>query len=362
MRNIVFAVVVILVFYPGAGVAQSENPLKPTFVAKSTFVYLADSRDKLLQPQGYAYLPAGTRFLAFDKIVTYLGSRRRLILTETGLWAYIKDTDDHFWNPTRIAFFRDNEQVIIVRQRYSLSTKLSDELSLNITLTPSEHYRLARHDDRGVVVAIDNRKLTKMDRSVVIEALVPFSYVSIWDRNDQLALNGINPFEESVLDNTVWGISKDCDTTETRSIKIGGGFGIDISKYFAFLKLNSDAEIKRMQEFGASVNVARWYYKRSGKDGLYSVTRKTACTGTGDMTYSYNNADHLETVFTKDLAKHQGLACDGATGQVLVSCPDQYFRLESFLVARNYSSDEIPFIISRVAKFKDMYSGGCAEK
>lgn len=362
MRNIVFAVVVILAFFPGIGFAQSVNPLKSTFVAKSTFVHLAASRDKILQPQGYAYLPAGTRFMAFDKIATYLDSRRRLILTETGLWAYIKDTDEHYWNPSRIDFFRDNEQVIIVRKRYSLSTKLSDELSLNITLTPSELYRLARHDDRGVVVAIDYRKLTRMDRSVVIEALIPSSYVSIWVRDDQLSINGINPFEESILSNAVWGISKDCDTTETRSISLGSGVGIDIRKYFAFLKLNSDAEIKRMQEFGAAVNVTRWYYKRSGKDGLYSVTRKTACTGTGDMTYSYNNADHLETVFTKDLAKSQGLPCDGATGQVLVSCPDQYFGIESFLVARNYSSDEIPFIISRVAKFKDMYSGGCAEK
>ncbi len=362
MRVVILVVIVIQVLWFGTGNSQAEKVLEPTFIAKSTFVNLADSKSKTLQPQGYAYLPAGTRFLAFEKIVTYLGSKRRLILTESGLWAYIKDTDEQYWNPTRIDFFRENEQVAIIRQKYSLSMKLSDEISLNITLTPSEHYRLARQDDRGVFVAIDNRKLAKLDRSVVIETLIPFSCVTIWDRNDKLVFADTHPFEESVYNNTIWGIYKDCDTTETRTLKIGGGFGIDISKYFAFLKFNSDAEIKRMQEFGASVNVARWYYKRSEKDGHYSVTRKIACTGSGEVAYSYNNVDHLEVVLTKELAGNQGIACDGATGQILVSCPDQYFKIESFLLARNYSLDEIPFAISRVAKFKDLYSGVCAEK
>jgi hypothetical protein len=90
--------------WPVVGNSQSEEPLEALFIAKSTFVYLAEPESKNIL-QEFAYLPAGTKFLAFKTMIDYLGSKRRIILTEGGIWAYIRDGDDYYWNPQKIDSF-----------------------------------------------------------------------------------------------------------------------------------------------------------------------------------------------------------------------------------------------------------------
>jgi len=357
MQIFVMLIIVTSLLWPVVGNSQSEEPLEAIFIAKSTFVYLAEPASKNIL-QEFAYLPAGTKFLAFKTMIDYQGSKRRIILTEGGIWAYIRDGDDYYWNPQKIDSFLNKEKAAVVRQKYSTSTKLSEDITLTIALTPSEIYRVVNTTDQGIVIAIDNKKLPQLSPSVILEVTVPFENAALWSRTDKLLLKDIRSFTESIFNN-VRGIRKDCDTNQVRTITFGGGVGIDLSKYFSFLKINAEAEMKTVQEFGAKINVSRRYYSRKGIEGVYSITKKQSCEGSQELIYIYNNPDNLEIAFNADIATKHGLARDGVTGQMLVTCTDQYFKIEKFLLDRSYNIDEIPFIISKVARFKQFNAGTC---
>ncbi len=361
MRVLVLVTTLTLFSWPILGNAQTVDPLEPTFIAKSTFVFLADATNKNIQPKGSAYLPAGTRFLAFDTTKDYLGSKRRLILTEDGIWAYIIDSDNYYWNPSRIDFFRENKQIVIVRQKFSTSTKLSEAIALTITLTPSELYRFIRETEQGLVIAIDNNKLPQLQPSILLEVTVPTEYARRWQDTDKLSLKDIHPYQETML-NDVFSIHKDCDSNQINTVTAGGGIGIDLSKFFAHLKLDASAETKTIQDFGADVNVTRWYYKRFGQSGLYSVTKKVDCKGSQEWTYSFTNPSFQEVIFNAGIAAKYKLAQDGTTGQMLATCSEQYFSIEKVLLENSFPLDEIPFIISRTARFKDLNITSCATK
>ena len=76
----------------------------------------------------------------------------------------------------------------------------------------------------------------------------------------------IKEFTLSVFDG-VAGISKECDTT-IRAIEAGAGFGSNLEKFFAFLKLEFGAEVKQVTSYEGNVSVRRRYYTREEAAGF----------------------------------------------------------------------------------------------
>ena len=110
-----------------------------------------------------------------------------------------------------------------------------------------------------------------------------------------------------------------------------------------------------MEEFDKNTNVTRTYYTRAKQLGVYRLTKYQKCIGaTQYISHIYTNPDNEEIIIERDWAKRLELKIDRRTGEVLVTCPPQYFALRDELIGRGFREDEIPFIISSVAKFKNV--------
>lgn len=340
-----------------------DKPLDGSYVAKSTTAFVADAASHTLQPLASVYIPAGTRFIAFDKVVSFDKSRR-LILTENGLWAFIGDGDEYFWNTDRAEIFRQNKKLVIIRRPYEKSVDLGNGVQLQLTFTASEIYPFLRDSDDGPMISVGAAKIKNISPTITYEVALPSDNVSIFEPGTKLTLNLIPPFEEAVM-NDVRGIKKPCDTQEVDTITAGGGGGIDLKAYFASLKLNADAESKKVTDFGPNINVTRLYYVRrptsavDSPSGFYIITKKQGCGSDQSQEYDVTTPDNNEILFNPKLAQDNKLVVDDATGQLLLRCPDDYFLVVKYLTERDFRPEEIAFMLSRAARIRK-FSGTCS--
>jgi len=155
-------------------------------------------------------------------------------------------------------------------------------------------------------------------------------------------------------------VQKACGTKQVRTLTVGGGAGFNLSKWFGFIKVQAEGENKTITDYGEQFNVARWYYKRSKLTSLHRVTKKQDCS-TGKLNYSYVNPNGFEIEFRHDRADQNGFKFDKFSGRVLVTCADDYYRLSEYLERFEFESHEIPFVISRTAKFRNTHSASECE-
>jgi hypothetical protein len=321
-------------------------------ISKSTVAYIADARKKDLQPAGVIYLPSGTRLVKKSKAVNYRGLNRRLVLTEEGLWVYIIDSPEHYWSKKYLNDELGTEQFALIRKKYINSIKIGETVSLNVTLTRGETYIITEDLGDYVKIKVDNRKLGSLGSNVSYNIEVPRSHVKLIDLSKTITEEQIKYFKKSIIDG-VAGIEKPCDTNEISAIRIGeeSGFSFDIAKLFAHLKIDQSYEKTKTEEFGKDVSVTRWYYKRHDGE-LYRITKVQACSGNQYVSYKVVAPGNIEINISHDWAKSLSLATNNVTGQVLVSCAIEYFRLEEKLLERGFQEEDLSFIISRTANFK----------
>ncbi|MBD9360266.1 hypothetical protein [Methylomonas fluvii] len=327
---------------------QDNEVLNETYIAKSGYIYLADALKKEIQPAGLAYIPAGTRFLAHNKILNYEGRSWRLILTENGLYGYIIDSSDNYWKPSVIDIFIKNQLVSIVKMSYNIKIPLSKS-EVNVTLTPSEIYQIVRESEEGVVILIGQDKLPEI-KDANFHITVPKEVVSVYRKDNFLKHESINKFVDKKVEGAP-ALFKECGREQITTSKSGGNFGISVEKFFSAINMGVNAEIEKNEilSFEKDVSVARWYYERTDKMGYYALTKKTDCVSQKSV-YSIMYSGGEELKFNEEvLDKKLSLV---ATGQVLLTCLDNYFVLSRILKDRGFSEEEIPFIISRVSKIQ----------
>ena len=323
-----------------------------TYIAKSTFIHLADASSYILQPKGQAYLPAGTRFLAFNKTQGYLGSKRRLILTERGLWGYIRDDDRLFWNPTRYDIFKKYPNIVIIQRRHPISAPISENVTLNISFTPSEIYPMLTQDEESFVVRIDQRKIPALQSNVSYEVKISRDVATMIETEKiDLKLSDVDYFKRHLIDGVV-GVQKPCGSQQISTVHTGAGGGIDLEAWFLKLKANGEFERTQIEEMGAYFNVTRWYYTRSLSGGIYRVTKKLDCRSSL-LSYSYLNPSNSEIEFALNQTSQKEFPFNQNNGRIIVSCAKQVFDLSDYLVSYNFNIDEIPFILSRLVWFKN---------
>ena len=173
-----FLLLLFLLILTSKGHAEGLMP-KGTWIAKSTVINLA-KKNRDIDTGNYAYIPAGTRFIAYSKTVMPQSSEkypripRRLILTETGLWGYIMDKGC-YWKPKEMTQFKEDTVIIQnykrvtnmidddCRQKYVKDLKIDDSsqaISLyNLYFTRSEKYTLKPNPD-DIVGDVIEIKLT----------------------------------------------------------------------------------------------------------------------------------------------------------------------------------------------------------
>ncbi len=350
--GILYAIALILL--PSLAYAMEEN-----VIAKSAFVHLADPETRHLDERHFAYLPAGTRIVRRDEAVTYRGAKRYLILTESGLWGYIKE--GLFWDKHSIDAFMVSGPTVFIKRQIDITVQISEELQLRVRFTRGETYRLVEERETSFVIELgESNKLKTIapDKSLLVD--IPRDYANLVRFDTELNRSEIRSYELSIVDG-IKGIRKPCNTTQVKASRVRGavGAGFDLAKFFSFLSakgnVEASTETEKLEEFDREINVTRTYFTRHGTKGIFRLTRYQNCSGaTQYVHFVYTNPDNEEVAIDKEWAESVGLNTDKRTGQVLVTCPPQYFAFKDELIARGFREDEIPFIISSVAKFKQV--------
>jgi hypothetical protein len=341
--------------------ASADEPA----LAKSTFIHALDNPAGQLDRRHFAYVPAGTRMVLFPRSVQHNGSERRLVLTEDGQWGFIKS--DLYWSGDQLAYFRRENLNVFIQRNYSVLAEVSDALAFRIRLTRGETHHLDSQDDEHYRVAISEQKELGIPAKLVPVVKLPRAQATLvdFDRLDGMRAEDFHGFRRSVFDG-IAGLRKRCNTETTSATKIGGSAsaGFSLSAFFESLSVEASVEAssesESLERFARDVNVTRDFYTRNGQVGLYKITRIKGCDGGNQqLSFIYTDPNNEEITIDREWAEAQQLPTDGNTGQVLVTCPEQYFAYRDQLVAHNLPAEDVPFVISHTAKFKKLTDSDC---
>jgi len=339
--------------------AQSEQ-----LISKSVFVQLADPVSHKFIKNEFSYFPAGTKLIKGSMTVDYRGSSRRLVHAENGILAYIPE--GMYWNSGQInSLIKEggNKWVFIARPK-DIVAKLSDEVKLVIGFSRGEKYPLIEEDEDTFTVKVGKRKLSGLGDDINYQVSIPRMSAKLVDLSNPLTLSDSAIFKLSIIDG-VAGIKKPCNNKTAVASKYGGKVsgevGFSLEKFWLSLtakgEVSAETETSKLEEFDKNENVSREYYTRESQTGIYKLTRYKACGPSQDYKYIYTNKEIDEITISKDWAGK--LPKDSRTGQVLITCPKQYFDYFDELTEWNFESEEVPFIISKTAKFKSLTSSEC---
>ncbi len=343
---------VTITLLPTLAYAIDEN-----LVAKSAFIHLADPETHHFDERHFTYLPAGTRIIRLDKTFPYRGANRYLILTESGIWGYIKE--GLFWDKNSVEEFKEKAPTVFIKRQIDITVKISEELQLKVRFTRGETYRLVEEKETVFIIDLgDSDKLKEIAPNKSLQVNIPRDYANLVRFDTEIDRNETHFYGLSIVDG-IKGIRKPCNTVQVKASRARGvvGAGFDLSKFFSFLSakgnVEASTETEKLEEFDRNINVTRTYFTRHGTRGIYRLTRYQNCSGaTQYVHFVYTNPDNEELTINKEWAESVRLSTDKRTGQVLVTCPAKYFAFQDELIDRGFREDEIPFIISSVAKFK----------
>jgi len=355
------ALTILFIGFPS--VAFSSNDL---LVSKSVFVQLAEPSTHKFQSKEFTYFPAGTRLYKGDLYETYRGSKRHLVYSEDGIAAYIKE--GLYWDKEQLSYLQrtgGNKWVFITRQK-DIVAKISDEVKLVIGFSRGEKYPLVEESENSFTIKVGKNKIPCLGESINYQVTIPRKNGTLVDLSNKLTPQEAASFKLSIIDG-ISGIKKPCNTKTAIASKYGGKVsgtvGFSLKKFWLELtakgELNATTEKSKLEEFNKDVNVSRKYYTREYQSGLYKITRYKSCGGGQDIKYIYTNKDINEITISKEWAKDTPVVVDSRTGQVLITCPKQYFDFYDELLEWDFDSEEIPFIIANTAKFKSLTSTSC---
>lgn len=333
-------------------------------LSKSVFVQLADPITHEFLKNEFSYFPAGTKLIKGDKEHYYKGSRRILVYGENGILAYV--TEGMFWTEDQAkSLIKEggNKWVFIIRSK-DIVTPLSEKVKLVMGFSRGEKYPLIEEDEDTFTIKVGKRKLAELGNDINYQVPIPRENAKLVDLSKNLSKNEAAIFKLSVIDG-VAGIKKPCNTKTAKASKyngrVTGEAGFSLKKFWLSLKakgeLSAEMETSKIEEFSENENVSREYYTRENQTGVYKLTRYKACESNQDYRFIYTNKNIDEITISKDWASE--LLKDTRTGQVLITCPQQYFKFFDELIGWNFEPEEIPFIISSTAKFKGLTSSDC---
>ncbi len=346
-------------------IAASAAAAERAALARSTFIHAIDAPNDGIDPRHFAYLPAGTRLQIFPRSLRHRGAKRYLVLTEDGLWGYIKS--GNYWTGGQLDYFRRERLGVFIQRDYDLLVDVSEQLALRIRFTRGETHHLDSQSDDHYRIAISAHKNLGLPAELVPPVDLPREQAVLVDFSalkEQRAAD-FNAFRRSVFDG-ISGIRKRCNTEVTTASKVGGEGSASFSLSTFFDLLSAEARVEashdseRLEHFDRDTNVTRSFYTRDGLPGLYKITRLKGCApGQQQLSFIYTDPNNEEITISREWAEAQELAVDATTGQVLVSCPEQYFAYRDRLQAHNLPPADLPFLIARTAKFKSLTDSQC---
>lgn len=361
MKKIKIVLIVIITILPSVVFASGS-----LVISKSVFVQLAEPNTHAFQENKFTYFPAGTRLIKGNTYKEYRGSMRQLVFSENGIAAYIKE--GMYWNSDQIKYLRQqggDKWVFITRQK-DVVAKISDEVKLIIGFSRGEKYPLVEESEDFFTVKVGKNKISRLGKSVNYEITLPRKNGNLVDLSKQLSLRDAAIYKLSVIDG-ISGIKKPCNTKTAKATKYGGSLtsevGFSLKKFWLALRakgeVNASTETSKLEEFDENMNVSREYYTKNYQIGVYKLTRYKSCSGNQVIKYIYTNKDIDEITISREWAKKTAVAFCDRTGQVLITCPQQYFAYYDELLEWAVDSEEIPFVIANTAKFKSLTSPEC---
>lgn len=331
-------------------------------VSKSTFIHRINNPSDEIDRRNFAYINAGTRIVFFDKIINYRGSSRQLILSENGIWGYIKN--NNFWDKDGLYFFKKNNLNTFITRSNDVVVEVSDELAFRLRFSRGEVHKLHSQDEDSITFEVSDKKdVGSLPRSVIPLVSIPRKNAEIVDYEKTISMSNIKDFKVSVIDG-ISGIKKRCNTQEVTATKVsssaGGKFSFDISKFFISLSAEAGVDVskdsEKIETFDKNENVTRKYFTRTGESGLYKLTRIKGCNSLDKEKYIFTPPDNQEVILDVKWALEKGLKVDPTTGRPLVTCAEQYFVFYDKLYDQGVEERDIPFLISQTGKFKQLDS------
>lgn len=335
-------------------------------ISKSVFVQLAKPHSDKFDENNFSYFPAGTKLIKDKKTHFYNGSNRHLVTSEDGIRAYI--TEGMFWDKGNIESLKNEggDKWVFISRTKDVTAKISNEVKLVIRFSRGEKYPLLEENEDNFIIKVGDEKISGFGKDSILQISIPRKHANLVDLSRSLTRKDAARFKLSMIDG-ITGIKKPCNTKTAIASKHGGKLdaevGFSLTKFFTELNLSGEVsvstETSRLEEFSKTDNVSRSYYTRDFENGIFKITRFKSC-GTGqDFRYIYTNRNIDEITISKNWATHLPKA--KRTSQVFISCPEQYFNYFDELIEWNFSSEEIPFVISQTAKFKSLTSSNCIQ-
>jgi len=275
-------------------------------ISKSVFVQVAAPETYEFQTNVFTYFPAGTRLYGGELRVEYLGSVRRLVYSESGITAYIKE--GMYWNHDQLQYFRriGGDKWVFITRPKDIIVPVADNVKLVIGFTRGEKYPLIEESDGSFIITVGKDKMSGVVESFDRNITLPRKYGTVVDLSKELTPQEASRFKLSIIDG-ISGIKKPCNTKTAIAAKhrgeAGATVGFSLKKFW--LSLSAAAEISAsmeksdIEEFDKNTSVLRRYYARDSQSGVYKITRYTACKGISDREYIYTNPEMNEVVVSR---------------------------------------------------------------
>ncbi len=220
--------------------------------------------------------------------------------------------------------------------------------------------------EESFLIKVGERKIPGLGDSVNYQVDIPRKNGNLVNLSKKLTLKESAIYKLSIVDG-ISGIKKPCNTETAIAKKHGGsasaGVGFSLEKFWISLtakgEIHASTETNKLEQFPKDSNISREYYTREDQSGVYRLTRRKVCSGNQSISYIYTNPDIEEITISEEWAKNSSLATDSRTKQILVSCTNQYFKYYDELIGWDFSPSEIPFVISKTAKFKSLTNPEC---
>lgn len=353
----------LFILFPSVAFASNE-----LLISKSVFVQVATPETYEFQTNVFTYFPAGTRLYKGDLAVSYRMSIRRLVFSESGVAAYIKD--GMYWDNDQLQSLRrtGGDKWVFITRPKDIIVSIADGVRLVVGFSRGEKYPLVTESDGSFIIKVGKDKIPGVDKSFVRNISIPRANGAMVDLSKNITPREAAGFRLSVVDG-ISGIRKPCNTKTAIASRHGGAVeasaGFSLKKFWLWLgakgEIKASYEKSNVEEFDKNTNVIRRYYVRDFRPGVYKVTRYTACEGAPDRSFTYTNPDMNEVVISRKWGEKTHLDLDWLRGLPLITCPRQYFDFYDALVESSFNDKEIPFIISQTAIFRSLTSSSCSK-
>ena len=360
---------VFLLFFSVVSARADPTTDQRSLLSQSTFIRLVDPQTHIVDPNRFAYLPAGTWVKTLGKTVSELNDTLLLIWAANGVLGYIPKTK--LWVENDFRRFNKMGTIAIFQRNYNHVQNASEIFNFVVGFTRAETYKVVATGIDTVSISVnlveklvDNTGKHFLDvkpgTTINTYFSVPSRTVKVIDFTGyptKMDIQFAPFFKKSIVDG-IAGIEKPCRHKKSRVLKTKVGGGFNLKKFFLSLDISGERETEDIEVFSEDESVIRTYYTREGY-GVYRLTQSKDCR-TGHYEFSFLKPEGEEVPVTKDWAKLNELQVDSTTGKIKVTCPRQFFKFEDALTRHGFSTDEAAFTISEIGLWKELSQPGCS--